>query len=331
MSNTIKESEIRPSSMVRKMNRLRKEDMKEFKPNSFLIVNCPGCNSKKYHYVFKKSKFNFVECEKCFTVFVNPRPSAESLERYYSSSKCMNYWAEIYEKTEKTRIKNIFIPRVKLVEKILNEHKIKKINHLVEVGAGYGWFCKLAQKYNLAKSITAIEPSKVTSKKCKKIPNINVVESTIEKIPNLDADVIVNFELIEHLFEPLPFLNACYQGLNQNGLLILTTPNYFGLDIQLLRENHESVVAPNHLNFFNPKSLSTLLKKVGFKKINVITPGILDIDIILSKLKSKVIMEKDFPFFEYIKNQKNPELIKDIQEILQKHNLSSSMLISAKK
>jgi len=328
---TIKESDIRPKYMVKKMNQLRNEDMKLFQPKSFLKINCPACDSKKYDFVFKKSKFNFVECKKCSTVFVNPRPSIKLLEKYYSSSKCMNYWSKIYEKTEKSRIKNIFVPRLNLVKQILSENKIKKINHLVEVGAGYGWFCRLAQKNNLAKSITAIEPSKLTSKKCRKIPNINVIESTIEKIPSLNADVIVNFELIEHLFNPRPFLKSCYDGLNKNGLLILTTPNYFGLDIQLLKHNHESVVAPNHLNFFNPESLSYLLKKIGFKKINVITPGILDVDIMIGKLKSGTIKDNEYPFFSYIKNQNNPFLIEDIQKLIQKYNLSSNMLVSAKK
>ena len=331
MSNTIKESEIRPNHMIKRMNKFRKEDMKKFKSNSFLTITCPACNSKNYNSIFKKSKFNFVECKKCFTVFVNPRPSAESLERYYSSSKCMNYWAKIYEKTEKTRIKSIFQPRLTLVKKILKENKISKINHLVEVGAGYGWFCKLALKDNLANSITAIEPSKITSKRCAKIPRLTVIESTIEKTPPLKADVIVNFELIEHLFDPKPFLKSCYDNLNPKGLLILTTPNFFGLDIQLLKKKHESVVAPNHLNFFNPKSLSVLLRSIGFRKVNVVTPGILDVEIIINKLRNGEILDKDFPFFSYLKNQNNLKLIEEIQSMLQKYNLSSSMLVSAKK
>ena len=49
---TIKESDIRPKSMVKKMNQLRNEDMKLFKPKSFLKINCPACNSKIYNSVF---------------------------------------------------------------------------------------------------------------------------------------------------------------------------------------------------------------------------------------------------------------------------------------
>tara|TARA_B110000014_G_C19966031_1_gene500005 strand:- start:164 stop:895 length:732 start_codon:yes stop_codon:yes gene_type:complete len=243
----------------------------------------------------------------------------------------MNYWAQIYQKTEKSRIKNIFEPRLQLVQKVLDENNFKKINHLVEVGAGYGWFCRLAQKKKLANSITAIEPSEITSKICKKIPNINVVESTIEKIPELNADVIVNFELIEHLFDPKPFVKSCYDGLKSNGLLILTTPNFFGLDMQILKKQHDSIVAPNHLNFFNPNSISLLLKSAGFKKIKIITPGILDVEIIMNKLNTNIISENKFPFFSYLKKQNNPSLLEDIQKLIQKYNLSSSMLISAKK
>ena len=102
--NSIKESDIRPKQMVRKMNKLRNEDLKLFKINQFLNVVCPACKSKKFNFLFKKSKFKFVECTKCQTVYVNPRPSVKLLDQFYSSSKCMNYWSEIYQKTEKTRI-----------------------------------------------------------------------------------------------------------------------------------------------------------------------------------------------------------------------------------
>ena len=141
----------------------------------------------------------------------------------------------------------------------------------------------------------------------------------------------MNFELIEHLFDPTPFLKSCYNGLDKNGLLILTTPNFHGLDIQLLKKQHDSVTAPNHLNFFNPESLSYLLKKIGFKKIKVITPGILDVEIILNKIKNGEIPEKNYPFFSFLSKKNDNKLIIDIQNLITKHNLSSSMLVSAKK
>ena len=54
----IKESAIRPNHMIKKMNQLRKDDMVIFKSNSFITVNCPSCNSKKYTFQFKKRSIN---------------------------------------------------------------------------------------------------------------------------------------------------------------------------------------------------------------------------------------------------------------------------------
>ena len=46
---------------------------------------------------------------------------------------------------------------------------------------------------------------------------------------------------------------------------ILTTLNGLGFDIQMLGKNSNSIYPPYHINFFNPKSIEFLLKKIGFK------------------------------------------------------------------
>ena len=51
----------------------------------------------------------------------------------------------------------------------------------------------------------------------------------------------------------------------------------------------------------------------------------------MNKLNTNIISENKFPFFSYLKKQNNPSLLEDIQKLIQKYNLSSSMLISAKK
>ena len=63
----------------------------------------------------------------------------------------------------------------------------------------------------------------------------------------------------------------------------------------MLKQNSKSIFPPHHLNFFNPVSVERLLKVVGYKNINVETPGLLDVDIVsndLSKCTNQFI--KDF-------------------------------------
>jgi len=329
--DSLHENEIRPPELHKKSLELIKEDILLFNKDDFIFVNCPACLSDKHQYSFSKNIFNFETCSECSTVFINPRPTKESLELYYKSSKSMAFWDIIYKNTENSRKEKIFKPRIKLVKKILQKYRFTDCKKLVEIGSGYGWFCELAQKEKLANKIIAIEPSPYFAKVCRNIPKIDVIELTVEEASDkLNADVIVNFELIEHLFDPSSFLKSCYKGLRKGGLLICSTPNFLGLDISILREKSDNVLGPNHLNYFNPKSIKFLLISIGFKNIEISTPGLLDTEIILNKIRSDELRALDYPFFNFLLKS-NPKFIADFQNLLRKHKMSSNMLISAQK
>lgn len=309
--------------------KLYKDDLVLFKNDTLITVSCPACGSKKYNQKYTKMGFHYVLCNKCLTLFLNPRPSEHTLEIFYKSSKSMTFWNKVFKETARVRKKKIFEPRIKMIFEILKRYEIKKCSTMVEVGAGYGWFCKLAKEQKLAKQIIAIEPSPTFSAMCRKIPGIKVIESTIERYTKLsDVDLILNFELIAHLFNPKGFLESCYRGLRTGGLFICSTPNYFGLDIQMLKEKSDSL-APHTLNLFNTNSIKILLNSIGFKDVMVITPGLMDVSIILNKIKSGEIKASEYPFFNMILEQGDEEFINDFQSLLQKYKMSSHMVVSA--
>ena len=218
----------------------------ELLKNQMIIVNCPACDSSKNNQWVLKKGFTFVECQNCSTVFVNPRPNKKTLEEFYTKTKTSVFWDKIFKETEKTRIEKIFKPRVALVKEILKKYDVT-CKKMVEVGAGYGWFCKLVKDQNIAEEIIAIEPSPTIASECRKV-GINVIESTIEKCPNeLGADLIVSFELVHLLFNPGSFLTECFKNLKQKGLLIFSLTNLFGFDIQNLKEKSD-YVGPTFLN-----------------------------------------------------------------------------------
>jgi len=169
MIRSLKDNEIRPPNLIEKKSHLYLQDLNLLKKNKLLEINCPACDSDNQTKLFTKMGFHYVSCNKCFTVFLNPRPNEKTLENFYKSSKSMEFWDKIFKETESIRKERIFEPRLKLVSKILSKYKIRNCNELVEVGAGYGWFCELAKKKNLAKNITAIEPSPSFTKVCRKI------------------------------------------------------------------------------------------------------------------------------------------------------------------
>ncbi len=74
-----------------------------------------------------------------------------------------------------------------------------------------------------------------------------MIEAPIEEVNLDEISVITNFELLEHLFWPKDFLQACHRALPEGGLLILTTPNIKGFDLLVLGGCLITLVAPTIL------------------------------------------------------------------------------------
>ena len=329
-----KEKDIRPQNLVKKCNELRVKDIALFfaKQGDFLKVNCPACGSSNYKYKFDKGIFKFCECSKCETLFVNPRPNQKQLSDFYKKGKSIDFWSKyIFPISENARIKNIFIPRAKLVLSLLKEHRINKIETMLEIGPGYGSFLEVASDLKLAKNFLAIEPSKPAARKCRE-RGFNVFEEMIENVSlEKKVDMVVNFELIEHLFNPKSFIKACNKILKKNGLFILTTPNIKGFDLMTLGKLSDNITGPNHLNYFNPKSLSQLLQDCGFKVLDVKTPGKLDAEIVRNKILSGDFSVGNQSFLKYILIDKWDHIGEKFQNFLADNLLSSHLWIVARK
>jgi len=110
---TLNDNDIRPKNLLKKYTLLYQNDLKILKSSSLVSVNCPACNSKRFQPKYKKMGFSFVVCTKCTTLYITPRPSESSLEKFYSKTKSSECWNNIFEKTKKIRKEKIFKPRIK--------------------------------------------------------------------------------------------------------------------------------------------------------------------------------------------------------------------------
>lgn len=77
-------------------------------------------------------------------------------------------------------------------------------------------------------------------------------------------------DLIEHLPNPGLFLDRCRDHLEDNGRLILTTPNCFNLfNLTEKLSKDEPTVNKDHTRYFNRKTLKVLLAKCGYELCSV--------------------------------------------------------------
>lgn len=298
----------------------------------FVYVGCPACNSKKHKHKFSKFGFDYVECDACDTLFMNPRPSQKVLDEFYKNSSAYTFWNKyIFPSSEKIRRERIFKPRVNKILEFCKKYKIKT-KFILEVGAGFGTFCEEMKSRNVFERIVAVEPTPELANTCRK-KGVEVIESPIEKVlltKSQKFNVVVNFEVIEHLFKPIQFIESCKKLLLPGGLLVITCPNGMGFDFLTLGKDCSSI-DHEHLNYFNPKSLSKLISSAGFKVLEVITPGRLDAELVRTKILEGAIDISQQKFLQKALIEKWEELGSKFQDFISENRLSSSMWVVAQK
>jgi len=328
----LRENEIRPDKYAQEQARLFRQDVASLvkKKKQFIMVNCPACNKRDYQKYCKKYTLDYVLCNNCQTVFINPRPTPAILDDFYQNSKNYKFWNKyIFPSSEGARRKKVFRPRAQLVRDLCKKYSNRK-GTILEIGAGFGTFCEEIKRFKLFKRVIAVEPTPDLAATCRK-RGIETIEERIEDtVINDKVDVVVSFEVIEHLFSPEAFLKGCSSVLRKGGIIMLTCPNIKGFDIVVLRELSSAVDA-EHLNYFHPGSLALLLKRSGFNVIDKITPGKLDAELVRKKALTGEFKINGHPFLKQILIDEWERVGIPFQNFLADNKLSSHMMLIARK
>lgn len=161
-----------------------------------------------------------------------------------------------------------FIEVLKLYSPVPNEK-------VLEIGCNTGEFCWLLKK-NYHVKPTGIDVNYQAIKIAKeKYSSINFMVMDFFELKG-EYDVIYMQQVIEHLKNPEKALLKLMDLLKPGGKLILTCPNNWAYVSKLICwiMNKKFCYDPTHVNEFNPKELSALVKKAGFEILKIHTrPG----------------------------------------------------------
>jgi len=324
------EENIRPQRFNEGKAEAAAEDIRYLlsRAHDFVEVSCPACDSAACHLELVKEEFSYMKCVECSTVYMSPRPSCNLLADFYRRSKLYEYWnSHIFPSSELSRKEKIFIPRVDRTVEISKKY-LSKFESFLEVGAGYGTFSEELKSRGLFDNIHSLELTPALAKTCRK-KGLNVIELAIEEMSSCDCyDAIAAFETLEHLFSPRNFLKSCLKMLKLGGILFMSMPSYSGFDIRVLGIDSSSI-DHEHINLFNPKSISRLLEDEGFQILELFTPGELDVDIVRNKLEGG--LKLDNSFLQTIVMSDDEDLRNNFQCFLKDNSLSSHMWVVGRK
>lgn len=332
--NSLTERDIRPFNLMDKQRDAMLADAGRMlsKCREFVYVSCPACGADNFSPKFKKNSFSYVDCMVCKTFYINPRPPQNILDWFYRGSLNYAYWNEvIFPASEKARLEQIFIPRVERLLGLCSKYQVST-GAILEVGAGFGTFCSEVKRRNLFARIVAVEPTPGLAQTCRD-RGLEVLELPVERIKLQDDelfDVVASFEVIEHLFSPTDFVAHMSRLLKPGGLLILACPNGLGFDIATLG-TVSNTIDHEHLNYFNPKSLSQLLSRCRLEVLESFTPGRLDAELVRNKILFGEFDVTKHPFLKKVLIDDWGHSGEAFQDFLTQQGMSSNMWVVARK
>jgi len=328
----MREQDIRPADMFARYLELSARDAAlHFGGVPRDVVPCPGCGANRPIFAFAKLGFDYVECAECASLYQSPRPPLEQFSGFYKDSDSSRYWSDVFfPAVKEVRRERIFRPRVELISKLCAEHGVNA-QTVIEVGAGHGVFLEEWKKAHPESHVAAIEPSPEMATVCRR-NGIEVLEALAEDADAWHgrADLLVCFEVIEHVHAPERFASVLHKLVKPGGYLIITGLGVEGFDIQTLWQHSNSVSPPYHLNFMSNIGYESLLLRSGFASVSLSSPGKLDVDIVYnaSIANSELLSAHRF---ERTLLSRGEETRAAFQKFLSEHRLSSHVLALARR
>jgi 2-polyprenyl-3-methyl-5-hydroxy-6-metoxy-1,4-benzoquinol methylase len=231
---------------------------------------CVGCGSITFKPALECEGFFFVKCCRCGLVQRNPQPDKNEIIARYSSIYGNDYLSYELEneaaflKLQQLALEDAGFPGL---EKTLFADTARSdafdAPSVLDIGCATGALLDYLCGKGWRVTGVEISPCAGYAKNERKLDvrNIPLEENNF---PDSSFDVILASHLIEHLNSPKTFLEETYRILKDNGCLFITTPNISGFQSFIFGSRWRSAIF-DHLYLFSKRTLSKMLKTVGFK------------------------------------------------------------------
>jgi len=208
-----------------------------------------------------------VECRTCGLRYLYPQPSLQETEELYSehyfqSTDALGRGYEGYT-DQADNLRATFRDRLKLLP------SPRPGQRLLDVGAAAGYFVEQARIVGW--DAEGIEPSKWAVAHARDQVRVPVREGILDanSYPPNAFDVITFWEVIEHLPDPRGFLTQVARVAKPGARVFLSTPDSGSAVARLLGRNWLGWrKVPEHLYFFDKRSLSRLLDEAGLEVVD---------------------------------------------------------------
>lgn len=221
---------------------------------------CPLCGSDDPRPSrYADGPFRVVRCAGCRLWYLSPRPTPDAMAALYRGD---NYFVggdagyTDYRKQEAS----LRLTFRRLLRRMAALGATG--GRLLEVGSGLGYF--LEEAASQFDHCAGIELSPVAAASAAKLSGAPVYNSVEALPPDARFDCIVALHVIEHIYDPVPFLRRLATHLAPDGSLVLAAPDMGSFWRHAMGGSWPSFKYPEHISFYDSRTLKRLLAETGF-------------------------------------------------------------------
>jgi len=237
------------------------------------LSHCPVCENSSfrpflqgYDFFLTQEEYSIVICNNCRMKYLNPRPDAREIGKYYESPDYVSHDAG-----QKNRLNFLY----KLARNISIKKKYKLVKYyarrkrLLDIGCGTGEFIFFCKQKGFR--VTGIEPGEKPRAFAQTAYNLDVHEEDyFENMTTQEFDVITLWHVLEHVHQLNERINKILEILNSDGSLIIAVPNCDSWDAGHYGKYWAAYDLPRHLYHFSQETMQILADKHGLKIEKVI-------------------------------------------------------------
>jgi 2-polyprenyl-3-methyl-5-hydroxy-6-metoxy-1,4-benzoquinol methylase len=213
-------------------------------------------------------------CARCGHLYTSPRLTNSALASLYntdyfeSGEEGSAFGYADYAEQERA-IRSTARIRLKWIKRRLKTGSTK--NRLLEIGSAYGFFLDEARQAGY--QIAGVEPAATARSRANRLLSEEIVKDRLEKIES-QFDVVVLWDVLEHLPDPLTTLKQIGEYMPPRALLAVITPNSTSYPARFFNHRWLVLASPQeHLHFFYPATIRRLLIIAGYTPLEVVTFG----------------------------------------------------------
>jgi len=230
---------------------------------------CYLCHTKELFF-FRKNGYDLYQCPLCGLVQTDlGMPYKEFLpsfydKGYFNGDESRGAYMD-YQKDKPYIVRNM--------ESILRVFPQTKGKKLLDIGSAYGYFVELALAYGYdaygfdpcAYALTQV-PSSIQKR---------LRHGTIHSLAyrKKSFTIVTMFDVIEHLEDPIADLKKIRTYIRDDGYLVIATGDIDSFLAKFLKNRWTFYIPPQHLFFFNKKTMQEVLYQAGFSIVRTFRIG----------------------------------------------------------